>query len=68
MENSKLCPVCEKYEFDSYGEYDLCQVCGWFDDPLQREELNYSRGNNDLSLNEYKKKWKAGEIAPPIFD
>ena len=62
-----ICPICKKYRLPEPNTYEMCQVCGWFDDPLQFEEPN-SLGNNDLSLNEYRKKWQNGEIPPPILD
>ena len=62
-----LCPVCGKYRFPEPDTYEMCQVCGWFDDSYQ---LDYPdrKGNNDLSLNEYREKWQNGEIPPPILD
>ena len=35
-----LCPVCGKYEFEEQGSFDICDVCGWEDDPLQLKEPN----------------------------
>lgn len=45
-----LCPVCGKYEFDEYGSYDVCDVCGWEDDPVQMDDPEYEGGANELSL------------------
>lgn len=67
-DRSDICPVCGKYHFSEPNTYEMCQVCGWFDDPLQFEEPDYAGGNNALSLNEYRKKWQNGEIPPPILD
>ncbi len=66
-ETKHLCPVCGKYEFEERDSFDMCTVCGWFDDDLQLVKPNLS-GRNHLCLNEYRKKWKAGEIEPPIID
>jgi len=39
------------------GEFDICDVCEWEDDPLQRENPEDGDGVNELSLNEYRKLW-----------
>lgn len=31
-ETKHLCPVCGKYEFEERDSFDMCTVCGWFDD------------------------------------
>ena len=61
------CPVCGKYEFEERDSFDMCPFCGWFDDNLQLVKPDLS-GRNPLCLKEYKKKWEAGEIEPPIID
>lgn len=54
--NSKdtICPVCEKYSFEFPDDYDICSICGWENDGLQRERKDYWGGANDLSVNEAK--------------
>jgi hypothetical protein len=66
-ENKRKCPVCEKYFFPNADEYDMCQICGWFDDPIQYRDHDYSGGCNDLSVNEYRDKWNKGEIPEPLI-
>ena len=46
------CPVCGKYEFEEYGDYDICPVCNWENDNLQYDDHNYAGGANHLSVNE----------------
>ena len=46
------CPVCGKYEFEEYDDYDICPVCNWENDGLQYSDHNYASGANDLSVNE----------------
>lgn len=65
---SDLCPICGKYRFPEPNTYEMCQVCGWFDDPLQYEQPDYTGENNKLSQNEYRKRWQNGELPPPILD
>lgn len=40
--DSHMCPVCGKYEFETYGSNDICEVCGWEDDWLQEERPDYA--------------------------
>lgn len=63
-----LCPVCNDFHFEYPNEYEMCEVCGWFDDPAQFDNPDYVSGcNGKLSLNEYRRKWQAGEIPPPVL-
>lgn len=47
-----VCPVCRKYYFSGKGSYEICEECGWEDDPVQDEIHNYEGGANQLSVNE----------------
>ena len=53
------CPVCGKYTFKKSGDYDICPVCEWENDPIQLANPDEDGGANDLSLNEYKKEYKS---------
>ncbi|MBQ1400748.1 MAG: hypothetical protein IIY99_00195 [Firmicutes bacterium] len=46
------CPVCGKHYFNEIGAYEICPVCGWEDDPLQRREPDFRGGANKMSLDE----------------
>lgn len=52
-----LCPVCGKYFFSE--SYEICPVCKWENDLLQREDENLSGGANKLSLADYRKEYEA---------
>jgi hypothetical protein len=53
------CPVCGKTVFDEEGDYDICTVCGWENDPVQTRDADYAGGANRISLNEARRKWAA---------
>ncbi|KRU36877.1 CPCC family cysteine-rich protein [Clostridium sporogenes] len=46
------CPCCGYYTFDEKpnGNYDICEVCFWEDDPIQLKDLTYEGGANHVSL------------------
>ena len=46
------CPVCGRYEFEEYDDYDICPVCNWENGGLQYDDHNYAGGANHLSVNE----------------
>ncbi len=52
-----ICPICGKHEFKNHGFCEICPSCGWEDDKYQEENPNDLRGNNCMSLNEYKKQY-----------
>lgn len=51
--NCNRCPVCESYIFEF--DYDICPVCDWENDPLQRGDYDYAGGANKKSVNEARK-------------
>lgn len=61
IKNSKkhLCPCCGYYEFsEGAGDFDICPICFWEDDPVQNENPEYVGGANRLSLNECKANYR----------
>ena len=62
------CPVCGQHIFEEPNTFEMCPFCGWLDDGIQYDNPDYVSGcNGKLSLNEYRRKWQAGEIAPPVL-
>lgn len=53
----RLCPCCGQYAFEEKGAYEICPVCGWEDDPLQRRDPDFAGGANSLSLKEARRKY-----------
>lgn len=43
------CPCCGYKTLQTKGEYDICSICFWEDDPYQRDEIKES-GANPISL------------------
>ncbi|MBR1695355.1 MAG: hypothetical protein IJ709_08145 [Selenomonas sp.] len=60
MAESVKCPVCGKYRFEEYGDFDVCEVCHWENDPLQYDTPTLAGGANIMSLNEARKAYREG--------
>lgn len=56
-----ICPVCGKHHFEEEDFFEVCPICGWEDDGLQRDEPDLEGGANDMSLNQARAAWTAGE-------
>ena len=55
------CACCLGYTLDKLGSYEICQVCGWEDDDLQNEDIDYAGGANDMSIRQARAAFKAGK-------
>jgi hypothetical protein len=57
--NSDLlsCPCCYSKTITARGEYEICNVCGWEDDPTQLADPAYAGGANKISLSQAQKNW-----------
>lgn len=55
----KKCSCCDKSIINE--KYEICNFCGWEDDPIQNKDDNYSGGANKLSLLEYRRKFEKNE-------
>lgn len=53
------CPCCGEPTISARGEYEICEVCGWEDDPVQSAEPDFAGGANVLSLEEARNAWFA---------
>lgn len=51
------CPCCESLTIEEPGGYDICLVCWWEDDELDREEPDGISGPNGLSLNQARRNY-----------
>lgn len=55
------CPCCGVKEIYEPGSYEICEHCGWEDDPVQLKYPDTSRGANRMTLNEARQAYKKGE-------
>ena len=44
------CPCCESYCLAEAGGFEICEVCGWEDDPTQEVQPGLAGGANKVSL------------------
>jgi Cysteine-rich CPCC len=51
------CPCCGSRVLTTLGTYEICDVCGWEDDPLQSADPDYAGGANTLSLNQARREF-----------
>ena len=56
-DNVFFCAVCASPVPGQRGEYDICEVCGWEDDPVQTDDSSCAGGANVLSLDEARALW-----------
>lgn len=55
-----LCPCCEEGTFSECDSFEICIICGWEDDPVQRADPAFSGGTNVENLNDARRRFKAG--------
>ncbi|WP_310633350.1 CPCC family cysteine-rich protein [Paraburkholderia sp.] len=53
------CPCCNSLTLSGRGDYEICEVCGWEDDPVQSGDPTFAGGANQSSLNEARTRWQA---------
>ena len=61
VSDMKMCPCCNKYRFDEVDKYEICPICGWEDDPVQRKDPSFAGGANALCLNDARKNYLLGK-------
>ena len=58
IKKKKMCPCCQQHFFSERNAYEICPVCGWEDDPVQRRDPDFEGGANKLSLNQAREQYK----------
>ena len=51
------CPCCGQRTLSELGDYEICEICGWEDDPVQSADSTYAGGANQESLDEARRVW-----------
>ena len=46
------CPCCGELVLQKPGNYEICRICKWEDDPVQSANPDFKGGANAQSLNE----------------
>jgi uncharacterized Zn finger protein (UPF0148 family) len=59
MNAGNICPVCGKHTFEQSGNYEICPICEWENDPLQAKHPDYDGGANELCLNQFRAEYDA---------
>ena len=60
-DEDRLCPCCGRHYFEEKDAYEICPVCGWEDDPVQRRDPDFAGGANACSLNEARREYHEEE-------
>jgi cold shock CspA family protein len=55
-ESAFPCAVCSAPVTGQPGDYEICSVCGWEDDPVQSDDPT-ARGANTVSLDAARRDW-----------
>lgn len=63
-EEPQSCPCCNSAVLTSRREYEICEICGWEDDPAQNDDPDYRGGANRLSLSQARFAWTARKTTP----
>lgn len=56
------CPVCGKFTLEKEGTFEICEVCGWEDDPYQRRYPDEDYCANQMGLNKAKQTYLNGKV------
>lgn len=64
-----MCPICQKHKFPKIVDYTFCPYCGWCHDDVSEDEeyQDIAIGPNNLSLNDFKKRYQETLKANPAF-
>jgi hypothetical protein len=52
------CPCCGQTTITAVGCYEICDLCGWEDDPVQSANPDYPGGANQKSLLQARDAWR----------
>jgi hypothetical protein len=66
MQYNRKCACCGNSLSPYLKFFDICDVCGWEDDPIQNDDPDYDGGANHISLNEAKQAFSEGKALRPL--
>ena len=66
MDKKFICPCCGKHNFKIDNNFEVCPVCKWIDDGVQRDNPDIAGCGNKLSLNEFKQEWTDRQLIQEI--
>ena len=68
--SKRACPCCGYLTLEGEtGHFDICPVCFWADDGVQREDPLYEGGANEMSLKEAQDNFrKMGAVSEEFVD
>lgn len=58
------CPCCDSKVIELPGTYEICEVCGWEDDPVQSFNPSAAGGANKLNLLDARSVWEKVNLNP----
>lgn len=56
----KPCFCCGAFSLPAISEYEVCDICGWIDDPYQNKHPDSTNGRNPISLNDAREQYNQG--------
>jgi hypothetical protein len=60
------CPCCEQYTYTEPGGWEICDICGWEDDPVQEKHPGLAGGANEPSLFQARKNYRETRVSNPV--
>lgn len=60
------CPCCGESSLSARGEFEICPICLWEDDPLQSEDPHFDGGGNGQSLSAARRLWAVRHAVRPF--
>ncbi|MGA0533202.1 CPCC family cysteine-rich protein [Hansschlegelia sp. KR7-227] len=61
------CPCCGELGFEDAGSYEICDRCGWEDDPVQEAHPDLRGGANRYSLLQARENLKTCGASDPAW-
>lgn len=63
-----ICPVCSKHSFRCVDSFEICPVCGWWNEAYCEDYPDDGGAENTVSLNEARANFEKCGRADPVID